>query len=135
MTDAVCAAARAGDMARLHELLEEGASVRNMRWSGVTPLHRACEGGHVAVIETLVSHGADVNAKATWGWYTPLHLAARYGHEAAIMALLHAGANWSQIDKYRATPHKYAVRAGHASMAHRIDDVCVAISYLNYDLI
>ncbi|KDO23851.1 hypothetical protein SPRG_11282 [Saprolegnia parasitica CBS 223.65] len=100
MRDAVCAAARAGDTERLEQLVNDGASVHHVRWSGVSALHRACEGGHLDAIKLLIARGADVNARAAWGWYSPLHMAARYGHEAAIVLLLDAGANWSQPDKW-----------------------------------
>ncbi|OQS02208.1 hypothetical protein THRCLA_21480 [Thraustotheca clavata] len=123
MDDRICIAARSGNLKQLELLVEEGINVCEQRWSGVTALHRACEGGHVDVIKFLLSRGADANARAAWGWYSPLHIACRYGNEEAIMILLEHGAIWNQTDKYKATPHKYAVRAGHASMAHRIDAV------------
>lgn len=34
---------------------------------GKTPLHRACEGGHVDVVQLLVERGADLEAKNAAG--------------------------------------------------------------------
>ncbi|ETV82411.1 hypothetical protein, variant 1 [Aphanomyces astaci] len=116
-------ASRNGNVDAVKDLLDESnANVHKVRWSGVTALHRACEGGHVATIEVLLDRGANINARSTWGWYSPLHVACRYGQEATVKYLLVRGADWSIKDKRKLTPFKYAVRAGHASMAHRIDE-------------
>ncbi len=56
----------------LHILL----CVRNSGW---TPLHEACNHGHVKVVSLLLKHRADVNARGMDG-DTPLHDAAINGH-------------------------------------------------------
>ncbi len=47
-------------------LLEAGASPKQRRGDGITPLHIAAENDAPDVCRLLLSHGADVNEKATW---------------------------------------------------------------------
>lgn len=45
---------------------------------GLIPLHNACSFGHAEVVNLLLQHGADPNARDNWN-YTPLHEAAIKG--------------------------------------------------------
>ena len=86
-------AAMHGDASLAGTLLYAGGNVRaTTRLGGYTPLHLASQTGARAVIETLVSRGADVNARASSGT-TPLMFAAASGHTAAVQALLEQGAD------------------------------------------
>jgi hypothetical protein len=70
-------AARAGDLQRATQLIEDGAEVNavsKMRW---TPLHLAAWHGREDVTELLIKCGADVNAKGDGG-QTPLEMAIKY---------------------------------------------------------
>lgn len=51
-----------------------------------TPLHEASENGHAAVLELLLSHGADP-AREAGGGYSALHLAAR-SHRVRVTEIL-----------------------------------------------
>ena len=51
-----------------------------------TPLHEASENGHAAVLELLLSHGADPTLEAG-GRYSALHLAA-YSHRVRVIEIL-----------------------------------------------
>jgi ankyrin repeat protein len=65
------------DLTRL--LLDKGANpnaIENER--GLMPLHLAADKGHKAVVELLISRGADVNAKDYYG-RTPLSYAEDLG--------------------------------------------------------
>ena len=56
----------------IDSLLELG--VGDPRWSGSTPLIGAVVSGQPSIVQFLVDHGADVDAKTTLGW-TPLKVA------------------------------------------------------------
>jgi ankyrin repeat protein len=56
-----------------------------------TPLHVASSGGRFAIVQVLLNHGADVNARQR-GW-TPLHLATWMGHPKVAQLLLEHGAD------------------------------------------
>ena len=77
-----------GDLARLRELLAEDGGLAqaataddHVLGAGLSPLHLAGQGGHLAVMEALLAHGAAVNAGAANG-YTPLHFAICFGPKA-----------------------------------------------------
>jgi len=107
-------AARAGDLAKVESLVQADPSVVSSidEKYGQTPLHVAAFNDHKGVVEYLLAHKADVNAKSKNG-STPLHLAAAKGnkeivelllaHNAQIDALdnegwspLHSAINWNQ---------------------------------------
>jgi len=60
--------------------------------SGLTGLHVASFCGHPALVEQLLSHGADVSSSGQRG-ETPLHLAAVGSTTNIATQLLHAGAH------------------------------------------
>ena len=49
-----------------------------------TPLHVACEFGHLSTTKVLLEHGGSVAAVNKYLW-SPLHLAARYGHRDILV--------------------------------------------------
>jgi ankyrin repeat protein len=74
----------------------ESAASRNKL--GETPLHWAALEGHNDLVELLLAHGADVNAKDN-GNYTALHEAALAGHNDLVELLLAHGADVNTKDK------------------------------------
>ena len=60
--------------------------------SANTPLHAAAYRGHTEVVELLVAHRADVNARDVRGWI-PLHVAVDQGHTQVAELLIARGAN------------------------------------------
>ncbi|MEV4313118.1 ankyrin repeat domain-containing protein [Actinocrispum sp. NPDC049592] len=99
---ALHAAAFAYDVEIARELVARGADIRARNRRGAEPLHAAVMGGpgaltwnpprQQAIIEYLISVGADPNATALGG-VTPLHRAVRNRCSAAVRTLLAAGAN------------------------------------------
>ena len=89
-------AAKSGAALRVKELLELDAALISARDSdGSTPLHCATWKGHQGVVEVLLSHGADVNARNNnehWGT-TPLHAAAHANQRAIAELLIAHGAD------------------------------------------
>ncbi len=68
-----------------------------------TALHRASYNGHTSVIEYLLKHGGNVNAKTIDG-LTPLHSACRWNKARAASLLLQNGANINSLSNGGQTP-------------------------------
>ncbi|MFC1792774.1 ankyrin repeat domain-containing protein, partial [Planctomycetota bacterium] len=83
-------------------LIAKGADVRIADERGTTVLHGAVNRdnhrGDKALIELLLKHGADINARAAstslgWAGWTPLHVACRNGARDIVELLLVHGAD------------------------------------------
>jgi ankyrin repeat protein len=59
-------------------------------------LHLACLEGNMAILDTLVHLGADINAKDDQG-NTPLYYAAHYGHFEIVEYLVAKGADQTDL--------------------------------------
>lgn len=82
----------------------------------VTPLHVACDGGHVRHVvcaSLLLDHGADVNAPG-YANETPLHVASARGRRACAARLIRGGALLDACDNDGMTPLHVACDEGHA---------------------
>ncbi len=80
------------------------------------PLHKAVEAGDKAVVELLISLGADVNATSKNGC-SPLHDAAIGGHMDIAQLLIAHGANVDARSANGCTPLHDATFKGNAEMA------------------
>ena len=83
-------------------------------WGGSfgTALHAASKKNHLKLVQSLLRHGADVNAPGLWGW-TPLPFASRWGHLEIVRCLLEHGADVNAKDMYGSTPLHRATSVGH----------------------
>ena len=82
---------------------------------GYRPIHWACRNGHLAIVELLLSHGAQPDVK-TNGGSTPIHWACDAGH-LAIVKLLHSrGAPLDVKNNDGRTPLSWAQREGHTAV-------------------
>jgi ankyrin repeat protein len=61
-------------MSAVQALLEKGARVNVTSADGDTPLHVACDGGHMSAVQAFLEKGADVEMENDDG-HTPLHIA------------------------------------------------------------
>ena len=105
------AALGATDVARV--LVERGARVMvRFARANHTPLHVAAAHGFVPLVELLLEHGADPEAKDASG-FTPLHEAAEGGRTFAIRALLLAGAQVNTTNTVRRSALWLAASRGH----------------------
>ncbi len=84
-----------------HGVSDHAANVQTPTW-GVTPLHVACEAGHLPTVRALVAAGARVNAFArfkTLGAFpialqaSPLACATRSGYADVVSFLMDSGAD------------------------------------------
>lgn len=107
-----------GNSAQASLLLEAGAEVdavaRNAQQ--VTPLHSAAAHRHNAVIQLLLAHGANVNARQQGG-ETPLMEAAQNGDSELVDDLLARGADSTLAADDGQTAADFAAKAGHAELA------------------
>ena len=56
--------------------------------ANLTPLLMACEQGHISVVQSLVSLGADITYRETVNGRSPIQLAAQFGHHEIVGYLL-----------------------------------------------
>ena len=110
---ALARAAGLGATEAARVLIERGALV-TVRFARVnhTPLHAAAAHGFVPMIQLLLEHGAEADAKDSAG-FTPLHQAAEQGRTLAIRALLLGGAQVNATNALRRTALWLAASRGH----------------------
>ena len=85
-----------------------------------TPLHLCCQWGLEAVIETLLEHGASINARDVEG-KTPLHMAIESGHKTIINKLLdQSGLDLTSRDKMGHSAFACAMTFKNQQAAQRI---------------
>ncbi|KAJ1488516.1 ankyrin repeat-containing domain protein [Baffinella frigidus] len=119
-------AAYGGHAAIIQMLLDHGAEAINPQSiEGDTLLHRAVKwhcgvDGNLAVVQVLLSSGADFNAK-NQSSETPLHLAAYLGNVAAVQLLLDTGADVRAETASGHTPEDLASLAGADASSHGLE--------------
>ncbi|KAI9932054.1 hypothetical protein AWENTII_010375 [Aspergillus wentii] len=77
-----------------------------------TSLHIAAAHGRDDIVQLLLHHKADINARSDGGW-TPLHNACDQGSEVIVRILLQAGANVNSQLLNGVTPLHLAAQGGH----------------------
>jgi hypothetical protein len=110
-------AAKNGDLATVQILIKSDPNlVSSKDDDGMTPLHWATKNGHKEVVEFLLAHKAEVNAKAG-DLSTPLYLAAVYDRRDIAEVLLAHGADPNAKDHEGDTPLHLAAEHGFADVA------------------
>jgi ankyrin repeat protein/beta-lactamase regulating signal transducer with metallopeptidase domain len=86
-------------------------------------LHKAVAEGDVALVKSLISKGADVNAKNedSRSGLRPLHIAARAGHANIVELLINKGADVSAKDSRNYTPLYYAVWSNRTALMQAME--------------
>ena len=109
-------AADAGDLQRVRVLLKEkAANVNTKEADGSTALHFAANRGDFAIVDALLTAGADVKAANRYG-VTPLSLACIGGNATVVERLLKAGADPNTRTAGGATGLMTAARTGVAEV-------------------
>ena len=89
---------------------------------GRTALHQAAANGNLVVLNSLLSHGAQINSLNAIG-ETPLHFAARFGQLAVLKALIRNGAKLNEKSKFTlVTPLLAAAENGHEVIIRELLD-------------
>ncbi|KAI8498597.1 Unconventional myosin-XVI [Branchiostoma belcheri] len=95
-----------GDVQTVRRGLQAGRDVNQSfpgsSWYGRTALHLASWNGQTGVVELLIQHGANLEARDKNGW-TTLHLACRYGHTGIVELLIQHGADMEARTKLGST--------------------------------
>ena len=79
---------------------------------GYTPLHIVASEGHFQLIDTLVQHGAEVDARND-SFRTPLHIACLRGFLNVIQSLIQRKADINAKDSENNTPTHFCAMYGH----------------------
>ena len=79
-----------GDVRRVTEILDEGASVHWRDSDGWTALHKACWNNRAEVVTVLLKHNPLINQQDRWE-YTPMHDACGRGYIDCVKSLLATG--------------------------------------------
>ena len=79
-------------------LLKRMSDVNDAGFNHCTPLHLAAEGGHLEVVELLLSKKAETEKRMSFG-DTALHLAVRNGHVLCVKALVRGKCNIDALDR------------------------------------
>ncbi|KAJ4194440.1 hypothetical protein NW759_016520 [Fusarium solani] len=93
---------------------------------GRTPLLRAAEAGHEAVVRLLLEKGAAIESKDDEG-RSPLSLAAERGHDSIIRLLLEKGAPMGSKDNRGRSPVLWAAEGGHEAVVRLLLEKGAAI--------
>ena len=84
-------ASKDGDVRRVTETLDEGASVNWRNSCGYTALHWACNYNRAEVVKVLLKHNPLINQQTYWNLDTPLHLVCSRGSIDCVKLLLATG--------------------------------------------
>ncbi|KAF5020339.1 hypothetical protein F66182_7645 [Fusarium sp. NRRL 66182] len=84
-----------------------------------SPLHIASAMGHLRVVRTLISYGANINELDAAG-YSPIHYATRNNQTAMVVLLLDNGADVYSLDPEGCTPLYRASQRGNNDIVERL---------------
>ena len=91
-----------GDLSRVKDLLDNGASVNERGRHATTALHWAASADEVDIVTTLLAHGGDPNLRAADGC-TPLHYAVREDARTAHAPPARSAASAQLLLAYRSS--------------------------------
>jgi ankyrin repeat protein len=125
-------ASRDGNLAKIIDLLAQGADVNTVDTYGTTPIYKAAYAGHTEIVNLLINAKANLNTSTIYSMATPLYVAAARGHTEIVRLLITAKANVNTTTTNRTTPLAIATRNGHTEIAQIIQE---KINELNEQLL
>ena len=121
----LCWATRLNHVELAHALLDFGAKL-SADAEGITPLFKAIEHGHLALVEELVRAGASTTHQSRSNTF-PLLIAARFGRDEIARYLLSNGADPNQRNEMGDTALIAAVRHDQAAVARLLFEAGASI--------
>ncbi|WP_343632328.1 ankyrin repeat domain-containing protein [Fluviicola sp.] len=105
-------AAMEGDIAGVEQAIADGISPNSTDESGRTPLMVAVYKNRAMLAETLIQHGANVNAKDKEG-YSVIYYAGAHGNFESLISLYENGAFFDKNDPSFVETLEIAKENGH----------------------
>ncbi|KAJ3610111.1 hypothetical protein NHX12_022205 [Muraenolepis orangiensis] len=107
-----------GDIDQCIDLIQHDRSVLKQKgWGGFTPLHYAALHGNRALVDNLLSNGADPNLTSDAG-QTSFHFACRQGNIYNMHQMMRHGADLRLVDLQGKTSLHHAVMGGSIVAIH-----------------
>jgi len=97
-------------------LLKNNANIEAQNKYQRTPLHVACQNGHVNVVEMLLKNNANIEAQEEDHQWAPLHISCQNGHVNVVEILLKNNANIEAQDEDQWTPLHISCQKGHVNV-------------------
>jgi ankyrin repeat protein len=129
-SEALLAAARAGDLATVNRLLGQGIKPDVRDAQNRTALLLATHANHVNVARALIAAGADVNAKDNIQ-DSPFLYAGAEGRLEILKAALAAGADLAGTNRYGGTALIPACHHGHVETVRELLKTAIEIDHVN----
>nr|XP_020472167.1 ankyrin-3-like isoform X4 [Monopterus albus] len=115
-------AARAGNLEKALDYLENGVDINICNQNGLNALHLASKEGHVEVVAELIKHGANVDAATKQKGNTALHIASLAGQAEVVKELVTHGANINAQSQNGFTPLYMAAQENHLDVVQFLLD-------------
>ncbi|KAH6879454.1 ankyrin repeat-containing domain protein [Thelonectria olida] len=116
--DGLLREAASGNLAAVKRFIDNGADIDTHNHKLQTPLHLACQHGHVATGLLLCDKGANVSKVDEQG-AQPLHAAASRGDHSLVLRILENGGDPNAGDRNGLTPlHRAADLGDEATVQH-----------------
>jgi len=112
-------AAEKGHLRTVEILIDSGANVDAIPYSGIDALLSACIAGHVFIVDTLILNGANINTQNYYG-QTPLIFASAYDDEIMTDVLLFYKADLNKQDYDGNTALIYSVFYGNMGIINTL---------------
>jgi len=113
-------ATQRGEIPVIADFLASGADIDAPHFVSRTLLHEAAAYDHAALVQYLLSCGANPNVRDING-ITPLMEAASGGDQSVVRLLLSAGSRVADVDGFGSTAADYARTQGHSHIAQMLN--------------